>query len=114
MSMGGKTMLQFLGAVIAAATVSIARFQWRTAQQKVVIDIFDERYKIYQQLRTAVSNYLQTLVFDLEPQRAYFEAMSKARYYFGAEVDSYLHSILRDINTAQLFDRYAVRPNANI
>ena len=106
--------MQFFGAIIAAATVSIAFFQWRTAQQKVVIDIFEERFKIYQQLRTAVSNYLQTLDFQLEAQRAYFEAMSKARYYFGAEVESYLATILRDINTAHLFDRYADRPSANI
>jgi hypothetical protein len=107
-------MLQFFGAVIAAATVSIAFFSWRTAQQKVVIDVFEERYKIYQQLRTAVSDYLQTLVFQLDAQRAFFEAMSKARYYFGAEVDTYLTNILRDINTAHLFDRYAQRPNPNI
>ncbi len=45
-------------------------FQWRTAQQKVVIDVFQERYKIYQELGIAVSNYLQMLVFSLEPQRA--------------------------------------------
>ena len=107
-------MLQFFAALIAAATVSIAFFQWRTAQQKVVIDVFEERYKIYQQLRTAVSDYLQTLVFQLEARRNFFEAMSRARYYFGAEVDSYLTSILRDINTAHLFDRYAERPSAKI
>ena len=107
-------MLQFFGAVIAAATVSIAFFQWRTAQQKVVIDVFEERYKIYQQLRAAVSDYLQTLIFQLDAQRAFFEGMSKARYYFGAEVNSYLATILRDINTAHLFDRYAERPNPNI
>jgi hypothetical protein len=107
-------MLQFFAALIAAATVSIAFFQWRTAQQKVVIDVFEERYKIYQQLRTAVSEYLQTLVFQLEAQRNFFEAMSRARFYFGAEVDTYLKSIQSDINTAQLFDRYAQRPNPNI
>ena len=107
-------MLQFFAALIAAATVSIAFFQWRTAQQKVVIDVFEERYKIYQQLRTAVSDYLQTLVFHLDAQRSFYEAMSRARYYFGAEVDSYLTSILRDINTAHLFDRYAERPSAKI
>jgi len=107
-------MLQFFAALIAAGTVSIAFFQWRTAQQKVVIDVFEERYKIYQQLRTAVSDYLQTLVFQQDAQRNFFEAMSRARYYFGAEVDAYLTSILRDINTAHLFDRYTERPSAKI
>lgn len=103
-----------IGAAILIVGAIVSYLQWRTAQQKVALDIIETRFEIYQDLRTAVSNYLTTAEFTLDDQRHFMAAQSRARFYFGGEVADYLERIRRDINTAHLFDRYAARPAANV
>jgi hypothetical protein len=107
-------MLAFFGTLVAVTTASIAFFQWKTAQQKVVIDLQKERFIIYDDLRRAVSDYLVTTQFTPDAQKTFFTAQSRARFFFGPEVDAYLSKVRSDIITATLFDRYAPRPNQNI
>lgn len=103
-----------ISTAILIAGLAIGYFQWRTAQQKVAIDVFENRYKIYDDLRSAVSEYLNSGQFSLESQRLFMMGQSRARFYFGQEVEDYLERVRRDMNTAHLFDRYAQRPNANV
>jgi hypothetical protein len=110
-------MLTFVGAlvavVVAIAGAAISFFQWRTAQQKVVLDIFADRYAIYKDLRAAVSMFLQNVNFSAEVQQSYMDAQSRARFYFGAEVDSYLETLRLDMIRGHFFDRYEYRHEIN-
>jgi hypothetical protein len=103
-----------ISTVILIVGSLISYFQWRTAQQKVALDILDSRYKIYEDLRTAVSNYLTSAQFSVETQGLFMAAQSRARFHFGKEVEVYLEQVRRDILTTHLFDHFAERPNANI
>jgi len=113
-----RSMMTFFGAVVtvivAIVGVVISYFQWRTAQSKIAIDLLGTRYKIYEDLRTAVSMYLTSGQFLPETQRLFMVAQSQARFHFGAEVEKYLEALRHDIIVGHLFDRFAERPNANV
>src|ERR1700680_1618542 len=102
-------MLTFIGSIVAIVGAVIAYFQWRTAHQKVALDIFATRYAIYMDLRNAVTTFLQNLEFSNETQRLYLDAQNRARFHFGAEVDEYLEQLRRDMLHGHYFDRYGAR-----
>jgi hypothetical protein len=80
----------------AAVAVIIAFLQWKTAQTKLALDIHATRYAIYQDLREAVTMFLKDLKFSNEVQAKYWDAQSRARFYFGAEVEQYLERLRHD------------------
>jgi hypothetical protein len=99
-------MWTFISGLAASVAVIIAYLQWKTAQTKVVLEIHATRYAIYQDLREAVTMFLQELKFSTEVQRKYLDAQSRARFHFGAEVEEYLERLRRDMICGATFDRY--------
>jgi hypothetical protein len=73
-------MWAFISSLAAAVAVIIAYLQWKTAQTKVALDIHATRYAIYQDLRDAVTSFLQELNLSNEVQRKYMDAQSRARF----------------------------------
>ena len=57
-------MWTYISSLAAAVAVLIAFLQWKTAQTKVAIEIHATRYAIYQDLRDAVTSFLQNLNFS--------------------------------------------------
>jgi hypothetical protein len=92
--------------VVAIVGAVIAYFQWRTAQQKVVLELYEARYRIYDDLRAAVSQFLIKGELSQETDRAFLDAQSRARFRFGEEVDQYLKDIRHDLIAGSLFARY--------
>jgi hypothetical protein len=43
-----------LSTIVAACVAFIAWLQWRTAEEKVRLDLFDRRFAVYDELRAAV------------------------------------------------------------
>jgi hypothetical protein len=109
---GDDRMWGFIGSLAAAVAVIIAYLQWKTAQTKVALDIHATRYAIYQDLREAVTMFLKDLKFSNEVQEKYMDAQSRARFYFGAEVEQYLERLRRDMIHGHTFDRYGPPQNA--
>jgi hypothetical protein len=99
-------MWTLISALAAAVAVIIAYLQWKTAQTKVVLDIHATRYAIYQDLRDAVTMFLQEVKFSNEVARKFLDAQSRARFHFGAEVEEYLERLRRDMIYGATFDRY--------
>jgi hypothetical protein len=50
-----QTAQWIIAAVTAFFVALVAFFQWRTAQQKAVLDLFEQRHAIYDVVRNAVS-----------------------------------------------------------
>jgi hypothetical protein len=81
-----------LGPAVALLAVVIAFIQWRTAHQKVVLDLFDRRMKTYEAASTVVKTLIGSLpneyhIRDLDRVR------SDARFLFGPDVVAYLQQI---------------------
>jgi hypothetical protein len=104
--------------VIASVTVTvgllgaiIAFMQWRTAQQKVVLDILHERFDVYKELIRIVGEFGATAKFPIKLHGEFFDAQRRARFLFGGEVDSYLDDLRRDMVTGEYYDKVAHEQN---
>jgi hypothetical protein len=99
-------MWTFITSLAALVAAIIAYLQWKTAQTKVALDIHATRYAIYTDLRDAVTMFLKEVKFSNDVQAKYMDAQSRARFYFGAEVEEYLERLRRDMIYGAVFDRY--------
>jgi hypothetical protein len=100
-------MLTLLTIVVTIFGATIAYFQWRTAHQKVALDILEKRFTIYNELRTIVAEFQKHADFSLEDQRIYADAQRRARFIFGADVDRYLGSVRSDLMRGHFFEHQA-------
>ncbi len=77
---------------IAVAVGVIAFLQWRTAHQKVVLDLFDLRLAVYQKIRKAMAGINTSALVTDETTRLLLEAESEARFLFGPEIVEYVEN----------------------
>jgi hypothetical protein len=94
--------MQIVQWIIAAGTTifvaAVAYFQWRTAQQKAVLDLFERRHAIYEIVRKAVGTMISSsLAFDQKQETEFLEAKERAYFFFGDDVGDYLTKLWDDI-----------------
>lgn len=107
-------MVAYITTLLAIAGIAISYFQWRTAQTKTALEMFDRRYRIYRDLRHVITEFSQGLNFSLDMQRAYLDAQSRARFYFGEDVEGYLEKMRIDLIRGHYFDRFEQRQLLNV
>jgi hypothetical protein len=79
---------------IALLAAGIGYFQWRTAQQKVVLDLFDRRLDTYTALRNVVSKIMASSnAATNETSFEFLKALGRAEFLFGPEVIEHLKKI---------------------
>jgi hypothetical protein len=77
----------------------VAFFQWRTSQQKAVLDLFDRRQAIYDVVYKAVETmYFNSKSFDFQRERELMDVARRAYFFFGDDVTNYLGEFYRDIS----------------
>jgi hypothetical protein len=99
-----QTLKDFAGpaATIIAALVAVcvtgdfAYQQWRTAREKVLLDLFDKRFAVYEELRTVVSGYPQHGI-DEDAYARFLTGTSRAQFLFGPEITKFLEEIKEDL-----------------
>ncbi len=79
--------------IIGLIAVYIAFAQWRTAHQKVVLDLFDRRMKVYEKAAAAAISVIRSARVDNDASWNLREAMRDARFLFGDDVTSYLDNL---------------------
>lgn len=84
---------------IALLAAVIGYFQWRTAQQKVVLDLFDRRMATYTSLREVVAAVrASSSAASPENSFKFLEALDRAEFLFGPEVIEHLQKIRHAID----------------
>lgn len=86
------TLIAAFGVVIAGFGALIAYFQWRTTHQRVVLDLFERRVAVFQEIENAAKAMLNA-VTRKEIDSAFWSfvrAEANARFLFGAEVAIHL------------------------
>ena len=84
--------MQIIQWTVAAGTAIfvalVGFFQWRTAQQKAALDLFDRRHAIYLTIRSAVGQMRSSSTgFDQAREVEFLEAMERAYFFFGNDVE---------------------------
>ena len=88
----------FFAATTALFVAFIALLQWRTAQQKAVLDLFDRRHEIFLSVRNAVDLILRdTQHFDQHGEQDFAAAKDRAYFFFGDDVEEYLEHLWKDM-----------------
>lgn len=98
--------LQWAIAAITAIFVAVVAFlQWRTAQQKAVLDLFEQRHAIYEIVREAVGTMASSsTMFDQAREVEFFQSVERAYFFFGDDVVSYLEQLSNDIAAVKMAD----------
>jgi len=99
--------LQWIIAAITAGFVALVGYlQWRTAQNKAVLDLFERRREIYNAVRKAVAQIVTNSTgFDQSKEIEFIDAMERAYFFFGDDVQMYLKGLWDDINNVCFADR---------
>jgi hypothetical protein len=90
----------FLGVAVAV----IAWQQWRVADNKLRLDLFDRRYKVYDATRKFLAVIFREASFTDPQLFEFYAGTSDAEFLFGADVVNYLEQIRHraiDMQTAQ-------------
>jgi hypothetical protein len=93
------TLLQWLVAALTAIFVAAVAFlQWRTAQQKAVLDLFDRRFKIYETVKTCVYEANRNAgYFNEEREREFLKVRDDAYFWFGNDIQDYLEDLRKEL-----------------
>jgi len=83
-------------AVIAGLGLLIAYFQWRTAHQRIVLDLFDRRLRVFETAAEACGSIISSGKASMEALRKLHQAKSNARFLFRDDVNSYLKDRIAD------------------
>jgi hypothetical protein len=88
------------GTIISIATVTVAIIvavvqyaQWRTTNQKVVVDLYDRRLKVFHQLEGAVGIVMRDGEANGDAFQNFAIAQADARFLFGDDVKAYLQTL---------------------
>jgi hypothetical protein len=110
--------MQAIQWTIAAGTAIfvalVGYFQWRTAQQKAVLDLFDRRHAIYEIVRKAVGTMVSSsTTFDQSREIEFVDAMERTLFFFGDDVENYIRELWSDITAVTTADAERQGPADN-
>lgn len=100
---------QWTLAAIAALGLLIAYFQWRTAHQRVVLDLFDRRYQTFELAERSLANIVSSPKLNVEDLQNLHQAKGKARFLFGDDVNTYLKERIEDCAFMRSFTDEAIK-----
>jgi hypothetical protein len=83
----------FVAAVVALVASAIQYNQWRTARDKLRLDLFDKRMEIYNQLSMFVERQMHKERFTPEEMAAFERSMNSAQFIFGRETSAYIATL---------------------
>ena len=86
-------LLQVLTLVVATFVALVAYLQWRTNQQKFILDLFERRMAIYNELRAAVRSLSWTAKASDENAGKMLNALERARFIFGEDIRAYIQDL---------------------
>jgi hypothetical protein len=101
-------MISLVTAFIAAVVAVIAFLQWQTAREKVLLDLFDKRFALYEEVRAVVGRHLTTGI-DQPDIFSFAGAASRAQFLFGPEVQAFLDQRRVDLGR-EMAQRKIIQP----
>jgi hypothetical protein len=95
MLQGFLTLLQTT--VFGGIAIYIAWRQWKTANAKLVMDLFEKRFALYKNAYAAIAPITRSGRATDEDLRKFDEFMDQALFLFGADVEAYLKGLRENI-----------------
>jgi hypothetical protein len=78
---------------VAKTKAAIAERNWQTSNERIVLELFERRLAIYEEIREAIGEVVRSgFARDAELNR-FDKATDRVPYFFGAEVQAYLKTL---------------------
>lgn len=77
--------------IISGLVLVVAFMQWRTAHQKVLLDLFEKRLAIYEKIKKAVEHITRSEAVIAD--KLLMEAFDASAFLFGKEIQAHIDSI---------------------
>jgi len=90
-------MTDWIAVLIAFGIVLVGYGQWRTANHRVVLDLFERRTKVYARLESAILTVLREGAVDNATFDEFAIACADARFLFGSDAMTYLQRVYEDL-----------------
>lgn len=88
--------------IVGLFVAFIAWQQWRVAESKLRLDLFDRRYKVFEATRQFVAGIMREATFSDAQLFAFYAATSDAKFLFGEDVVDYLKQIRERSNDMRM------------
>jgi hypothetical protein len=88
-----KISKALLTPVIAVVATYIAWQQWKTNRQKLVLDQYDRRLSVYEEVRKILSIILRDARASYADLLKFRTAVSEADFLFGPEISAYIEEV---------------------
>lgn len=83
-----------LAPIVAALGIYIAYRQWRTAQNKLKLDLFERRIAIYEVIQGFISSIITSGKTTSEKEYAFLAGTRGAKWVFGEDIAEYIEKEL--------------------
>jgi hypothetical protein len=103
--MGDWITSNWAGVLVAFAVGVVGYFNWVTSYQKIIVDLFERRFAVYEELRRVISIENTHSYVDDKTFYAYVAAKHRAQFLFGPDVTAYLQEVFEDLKNARRMDR---------
>jgi hypothetical protein len=88
------SVLISIAAIIVPLVVAVVQYaQWRTANQKVVVDLFDRRRKVFDRLSEGITPVMREGEVSGPAFTLFMIGQADARFLFGDDVQDYLEKL---------------------
>ncbi len=92
--------------IIAVVATYIAYQQWKTNKQKLGLDLYDRRLKVYEEVRQILS-IIRAGKASYEELSRFYRAVSEADFLFKSEITDYINEIYeRGVNLQCWSEQY--------
>lgn len=88
-----RILQALLTPVIAIVATYIAWQQWRTNQQKLNLDRYDRRLRVYEEVRKIIGIVVRDADVSKDDLTRFITSVSEADFLFGSEVTDYINEI---------------------
>jgi hypothetical protein len=108
-----STIISIATITIAVVVAIVQYAQWRTANQRVVVDLYDRRLKVFHQLESAVGIVMRDAEANGDSFQNFAIAQADARFLFGDDVKGYLKSLRESFAWLTSFTNTVIDQTAN-
>jgi hypothetical protein len=98
--------------MIAVLALVIGYAQWRTAQQRAVVELFDKRMKFFDEVREVIGSIMGPGSVSNDTFNAYIRAIDRSDILFRPEVGAYLDDLKRALAMHQLAEEQMAHPRS--
>jgi hypothetical protein len=105
---GQRKMQGLITILIAAIALLIGYFQWITAHERVVVDLFEKRLRLFNSIELAIGQVVRDAETSPETLQTFLQAEADARFLFGLDVLKELRSLGSDFEFLHTYSKAVI------